>query len=247
MLAEKLFGLIGRPLGHSQSAAYFARKFEQLGLVGVCDYRLFELGAINELHRLLADNPNIVGLNVTIPYKTAVIPLLDRLSAEAERIGAVNCIRREADGTLTGYNTDYIGFGRSLTALLGGDKPTGALVLGTGGASRAVCTWLNDNGIAYKRVSHSGVGELSYEEVTPEVVGAHKLIVNTTPLGMSPRCAEAPELPYQALTADHYLFDLVYNPAVTEFMRRGAQQGAKVCGGQAMFEGQAEASWKIWG
>ena len=242
---KQLYGLIGCPLGHSLSADYFTRKFAAMSELDGCAYELFELESADELRQLLTAHPNLRGLNVTIPHKRAVIPLLDRISSEAERIGAVNSIKVEADGTLTGHNTDYIGFGASLTDFLLGATPR-ALVLGTGGASRAVCTWLADHGIEYQRVSHSGQGELSYDDLTPEVVESHKLIINATPLGMSPRVDESPLLPYDSIGAEHYLFDLIYNPNPTKFLMLGARRGARVMGGMEMFRLQAEASWAIW-
>ena len=244
-MVEELYGLIGRPLGHSLSADYFARKFALAGEVDVRGYRLFELESIDHLPALLAANPALRGLNVTIPYKKAVIPLLDRLSAEAARIGAVNCIKVEADGSLTGHNTDYVGFGESLVEFLEGAHPR-ALVLGTGGAAQAVCAWLADHDFDFLRVSHSGSGDVGYEELTPAMMADYGLIINTTPLGMSPEVEACPAIPYEALTADHYLFDLVYNPALTEFLRRGQKAGAHICNGMSMFTRQAEASWRIW-
>ena len=242
---EELYGLIGRPLGHSLSADYFTRKFALAGEADVRAYRLFELESIEQLTQLLGEHPNLRGLNVTIPYKKAVIPMLDRLSDEAARIGAVNCIKVEADGSLTGHNTDYVGFGESLVEFLEGAHPR-ALVLGTGGAAQAVCAWLADHGFDFLRVSHSGSGDVGYEELTPAMMADYGLIINTTPLGMSPATEACPAIPYEALTADHYLFDLVYNPALTEFLRRGQRRGAHICNGMAMFVKQAEASWRIW-
>ena len=242
---EELYGLIGRPLGHSLSADYFTRKFALAGEADVRAYRLFELENIEQLTQLLGEHSNLRGLNVTIPYKKAVIPMLDRLSDEATRIGAVNCVRIERDGSLTGYNTDYVGFGESLAEFLDGAHPK-ALVLGTGGAAQAVCAWLGDHGFEFLRVSHSGSGDIDYGQITPELLADYGLVINTTPLGMSPNIDTAPELPYEALTADHYLFDLVYNPALTEFLRRGQRRGAHICNGMSMFTRQAEASWRIW-
>lgn len=241
----KLYGLIGLPLGHSFSARYFADKFAAEGVEHLYDYRLFELPRVELLRELLSENPSLAGVNVTIPYKQSVMPLLDRLSPEAERIGAVNCIKVEEGGILTGYNTDYLGFGCSLVNFLKGERPA-ILVLGTGGASKAVCTWLDDNGYDYLRVSHSGKGDLSYTELTADIVADHKLIINATPLGMSPDVATCPQIPYDSLSADHYLFDLVYNPPQTEFLRRGAERGAHICNGLEMLRLQAEESWRIW-
>ena len=228
------------------SADYFTKKFAAEGCLDTKAYRLFELDTIADLKTLLAAQPDLRGLNVTYPYKKEIIPLLDSLSPEAERIGAVNCVRVEDDGRLVGYNTDYMGFGTSLDEFLGGAK-TKALVLGTGGASQAVQACLEDKGFEFKTVSHSGNGDLSYEQLTPEVMAEYRLLINATPLGMAPRLEECVPIPYEFLTDEHYLFDLIYNPATTEFLRRGQMQGAAVCNGQRMFVCQAEASWRIYG
>lgn len=241
----ELYGVIGKPLAHSLSADYFTRKFAAEGELDVREYRKMELESVQEVAQMLADNPTLRGFNVTHPYKQQIIPLLSSLSDVAERIGAVNCVRVEADGSLVGYNTDYEGFSMALGEFLLNERPC-ALVLGTGGASRAVQCALADKGIDFLTVSHSGRGDLSYEELSPEVIAQHKLIINTTPLGMHPSEGECPPLPYELLTSEHYLFDLVYNPAVTEFLRRGQMQGAMVCNGQKMFVYQAEASFRIW-
>lgn len=242
----ELWGIIGRPIGHSLSADYFRHKFATEGSLDSKDYRLFELERIEELPKLLAEHPTLRGLNVTIPYKEAIIPLLASISPEAERIGAVNCVRIAEGGGMVGYNTDYEGFGAALESLHLGHKPQ-VLILGTGGASKAVQTYLADHQYSFNTVSHSGQGKWSYEELTPQIVANHLLIVNTTPLGMSPEVDKCPPIPYEALTTEHTLFDLIYNPATTEFLRRGQMQGAMVCNGQRMFAAQAEASWRIFG
>ncbi len=241
----ELYAVIGKPLAHSLSADYFTRKFAAEGELDVREYRKMELESIDDLPQLLADNPNLRGFNVTHPYKEQIISHLTAISKEARRIGAVNCVRVEEDGSLVGYNTDFDGFSMALCEMLGGEYVS-ALVLGTGGASKAVCLALADRGIDFLRVSHSGKGDLSYEDLTPEIIAERKLIINTTPLGMYPEVGECPPLPYDLLTPQHYLFDLIYNPAITGFLRRGQMQGATVCNGQRMFELQAEASWKIW-
>lgn len=241
----ELYGVIGKPLAHSLSADYFTRKFASAGELDVRAYHKMELESIEELPALLAQHPDLRGFNVTHPYKQQIIPLLASLSEVAQRIGAVNCVRVESDGSLAGYNTDYEGFARALEEFLLSEKPL-ALVLGTGGASRAVQCALSDRGFDYLTVSHSGRGDLSYEELTPEILAERKLIINTTPLGMHPAVGECPPLPYERVTSEHYLFDLIYNPAVTEFLRRGQRQGARICNGQRMFVLQAEASWRIW-
>lgn len=246
-LAEvELWGIIGKPLGHSLSADYFRSKFAREGVLDSKDYRPFELESIDLLPELLSLHPTLHGLNVTIPYKQAILPYLHTISPEAKRIGAVNCVRICNDGRLEGHNTDYEGFGAALEKFLQGERPK-ALVLGTGGASRAVQTFLADNGYDFMTVSHSGRGDISYDSLTADMVAERRLIINCTPLGMSPNVEQCPALPYEALTADHFLFDLIYNPATTEFLRRGQRQGAAVCNGQGMFVAQAEASWRIFG
>lgn len=241
-----LFGLIGKPVGHSLSADYFTKKFAAEECLDSKEYRLFELDSIDELPHLLATYPDLRGLNVTYPYKKEIIPFLSELSPEAARIGAVNCVRVEDDGRLVGYNTDYTGFGTSLVEFLCGAKPK-ALVLGTGGASQAVQAWLRDAGMSFLTVSHSGKGDVSYEELNEQLMADYRLIINTTPLGMAPATGECAPIPYDLLTEKHYLYDLIYNPPTTEFLHRGQMHGAAVCNGQRMFVCQAEASWQVYG
>lgn len=240
------FGIIGRPLGHSASAAHFAQKFRDAGLAD-CRYDAFELAAIDELPDLLRQLPELVGLNVTIPYKRAVIHLLDDLSHDARLIGAVNCIRRERDGRLTGHNTDIEGLRVSLAELLGDEQPEQALVLGTGGASQAVQYALAERGIPYSIVSRDTArGNYTYDNLPCEEVERSLLIVNATPVGTYPAVDEAPRIPYAYLTPAHRLLDLVYNPPVTQFLDYGTQRGARTMNGRTMFLAQAEASWRIW-
>ncbi len=243
------FGLIGEHLPHSFSGRYFAEKFEREGIVG-CEYSLHELATIDELTELLESTPELVGFNVTIPYKQQVMKFLDGLSPEAEAIGAVNCVKREG-GKLIGYNTDIIGLQSSMEEFFNRDgfKPVSALILGTGGAALAVEYIMDKLGVKYKVVSRSAspkVERITYDEVTPELVADTLLIINATPLGTFPNVDSSPAIPYEALSEEHHLFDLVYNPPMTQFMERGAAQGAKVCNGQAMLVGQAEAAWEIW-
>lgn len=244
----KKFGLIGYPLSHSFSKRYFSGKFEREGIQG-CQYELYPLPEIGDFPSLWED-AELLGVNVTIPHKQAVIPFLDRLDAQsAGRIGAVNVVKREADGSLVGYNSDYLGFRRSLEGFLPSPIPQGlcALVLGSGGASKAVCAALDDLGIGYKLVSRSATAEgLSYEQVTAEVLAAHLLVVNTTPLGMYPATEACPPLPYGAFGPQHYAYDLVYNPLQTQFMTLAALQGAHTANGLEMLQLQAEAAWEIW-
>jgi len=240
----KTYGLIGYPLGHSFSARYFADKFAQEQIVD-CQYLNFPIESIDRLPEMLEQEKNLRGFNVTIPYKQAVFAYLDDLSDEARAIGAVNCVKIGPNG-LKGFNTDAYGFSRSLLNLIGDRRPQ-ALVLGTGGASKAVCYVLTQLGISHRLVSRqSGSNRLSYAEVTSELIHQTPLIINATPLGTFPNVKDCPDIPYQALGPDHSLFDLVYNPAVTEFLKRGADQGAHTQNGYDMLIGQAEKAWEIW-
>lgn len=241
------FGLIGRTLGHSFSARYFADKFAREGLAELCRYDLFELEQVDDVKDLLLNTESLEGFNVTIPYKQQIIPLLDSLSREAREIGAVNCVKVAKDGTLTGYNTDIDGIRISLDKLLGLEYVEAALILGTGGASQAVQYVLLERNIPFRLVSRDGLkGDLTYDELTQEVIDSHRLIINSSPVGMYPHCDEAPALPYHKLTPNHYLFDLVYNPERTLFVERGRAQGAHTLSGLAMLYAQAESAWKIW-
>lgn len=240
----RTFGLIGYPLVHSFSARHFAQKFAAEG-IEECEYRLFEIENIEQLPGLLERTPGLCGFNVTIPYKQQVIPYLDSLSDGAAAIGAVNCVKVEG-GRLRGYNTDALGFRNSLLELLGGERPA-ALVLGTGGASKAVCYVLRTLGMEYDLVSRrTGAGNITYADIDEKVMNSHKLIVNTTPLGTYPATESCPELPYAMIGPGHRLFDLVYNPPLTEFLRRGREQGARIMNGARMLFDQAEESWRIW-
>ncbi len=240
----KTYGLIGYPLGHSFSARYFADKFTREQIAD-CQYLNFPIESIDQLPALLEHEKELQGFNVTIPYKQAVFAYLNDLSDEARTIGAVNCVKIAPHG-LKGFNTDAYGFSRSLLTLIGDQRPQ-ALVLGTGGASKAVGYVLKQLGISYRLVSRqSGVDRLSYEEVTPEFIQHTPLIINATPLGTFPKIEGCPAIPYEALGPQHFLFDLVYNPAVTEFLKRGAAQGAHTQNGYDMLVGQAEKAWEIW-
>lgn len=241
------FGLIGYPLSHSFSKKYFTNKFEKESITDA-EYELFPIETIEELPKLIADNPDLVGLNVTIPYKEHVIPLLDALEPKAEAIGAVNTIKIE-DGKLIGYNTDYHGFKNSLIKFIGANElPSKALILGTGGASKAVKATLEDLNIQFQFVSREPtVDQLSYQSFSSSNhFQASLLIVNTTPLGMSPNEAGLPDLPYDQLSQEHFLYDLVYNPLKTAFMQKGIDAKCWVKNGLEMLHGQAEAAWKIW-
>ena len=235
------FGLIGFPLSHSFSPKYFAEKFDKEGIRD-CQYDLLEIPTIEDVEELL--DGSIEGINVTIPYKEQVMPYLTAIDPEAEAIGAVNTIKI-ADGEITGYNSDIYGFEHSLLGLLNDDRPTGALILGTGGASKAVKYVLDKLSIAYKVVSRS-TGDLIYDELNDEIMNTCQLIINTTPLGTYPNIHQKPTLPYDSLSARHFLFDLTYNPRVTAFMQEGIDRGAKTLNGYRMLELQAEKSWAIW-
>lgn len=257
------YALLGYPLSHSFSKRYFTEKFERLELGTTHQYLNFELDDINQIRKKLEEYGDIVGFNVTIPYKQAIIPFLSAIDPVAERIGAVNTVRVRS-GHLEGFNTDYSGFRDDLLATIQAynwqyalDRQS-ALILGTGGGSLAVAEALRELGTAFTFVSRQPQdGQLSYTQLTPEVMAAHRLIVNTTPLGMHPRIDMAPAIPYHLLTPDHFCYDLVYNPAETTFMRRASTGGipsvygtslrvAGVANGLGMLHRQAEAAWRIW-
>jgi shikimate dehydrogenase len=241
---QPLYGLIGITLTHSFSPAYFKKKFAEQRIDAF--YDAFPIPYIRELPALLENNPDLAGLNVTIPYKEAVIPYLDEVDAVAAHIGAVNCIVIK-DGRKKGYNTDAAAFEQSLNQLLTPEHSS-ALILGTGGSSKAVAYALEQLGIPFLPVSRTRkVNGLTYEELTPEIVTQHKLIINTTPLGMYPNNDTAPPLPYESLGEHHLLFDLIYNPEETKFLTLGKQQGAIIKNGFEMLQLQAEKSWEIWG
>lgn len=238
------YGLIGFPLSHSFSKKYFTEKFDKEA-IGDHSYELFPIEQIKLLPSLLASEPLLRGLNVTIPYKEQVLPYLDELSPVVQEIQACNCIRIDK-GRLIGYNTDVIGFEQTLQRKLTTQHKK-ALVLGTGGAAKAVHYVLRKNGIEYLEVSRSAkAGCITYASLSKDIVSDHTLIVNTTPLGMFPQIEDAPELPYELLNEQHYLYDLVYNPAKTKFLLEGEKRGAVIQNGADMLVIQAEASWEIW-
>jgi len=238
------FGIIGRPLGHSASARHFTAKFENEGLD--CHFAQYELPSIEALPELLERVP-LEGFNVTIPYKQQVMRYLDGLSDEAAKIGAVNCVRRHADGRMIGHNTDIIGLRVALAELLDGVVPEHALVLGTGGASQAVQYALTELEIPFDLISRDPAkGNYTYDNLPVEVVAESKLIINATPVGTWPNVEEAPRIPYAYITPEHHLLDLVYNPPLTQFLDYGQQRGAKIMNGERMFLGQAAAGWAIW-
>lgn len=238
------FGLIGYPLTHSFSKKFFTEKFEKENLTD-CRYDTFSIPSIDEFPNLLKNNPGLQGLNVTIPYKESVVSYLDEKTPLVKKIKACNCIKI-INGKLSGYNTDAPAFEQSLKEKL---QPhhTKALILGTGGAAKAVEYSLRLLNIAYKYVSRKpSAKSFSYEQLTESLMQEYTLIINTTPLGMHPNIVEAPQIPYHALTSKHYLFDLIYNPVKTLFLQKGEKQGAAIKNGHEMLVLQAEESWKIW-
>lgn len=241
----RVYGLIGYPLGHSFSKKYFTEKFIREGIAD-CSYENFAIETIDELKNVLIQNPNICGFNITIPHKQSVLPFLTDSSNLPEGLSACNCIKI-VKGKLIGYNTDVTGFEKSLLQKLQ-PQHTKALVLGNGGAAEAVKFVLNKLGIPFKIVSrklHSD-SDLCYADVNEAVMQEHLLIINTTPLGTFPDVDECPAIPYQFTTPEHYLFDLVYNPSKTLFLKKGEEVGAAIKNGADMLEIQAEESWKIW-
>jgi len=239
----KQLGLIGHPLDHSFSKRYFSEKFAREQISGY-RYDLFPLKSIEELPALLHENPDLIGLNVTIPYKEAVLNYLDVIDPHAASIGAVNTIVVQ-NNQLTGYNTDWLGFRETLVHM--NTDIQKALILGTGGASKAVKYALASMGIATTLVSRkSKVDAVSYAQLSEEIIRDHQLIINCSPLGTFPRTEDFPPLKYEALTSGHLLYDLVYNPEVTTFMQKGSAAGAGVKNGYEMLIAQAGQSWKLW-
>lgn len=243
-----VYGLIGYPLGHSFSKKYFTEKFQEMGLSATHEYKLFELLDIQQFKELIKNEPNLRGINVTIPYKQAIMPFLDGLDASAEKVGAVNVIKFEENGQLIGYNSDYYGFKTSLENFFLGVNLSliKALVLGNGGAAKAVVAALNDLGIMHKTVSRTkSADSISYDEI-PALMPDYQLIINCSPVGTYPNADQCPAIPYEALTENHYLYDLVYNPLETLFLQKAKQQGAKTHNGLPMLHLQAEKAWEVW-
>jgi len=239
------YGLIGFPLGHSFSGKYFKEKFIRES-IDDCQYSLFEISSIASLTQIL-DDPDLRGLNVTIPYKESVIPFLHKKDPVVEQTGACNCIDIK-QGILTGYNTDVIGFEVSLSEKLT-DRDKRALILGTGGSARAVAWVLQKMGIEFLRVSRKKTDlpqQISYKDLDEKIMQTHTLVVNSTPLGMFPNTEACPEIPYEFIGPEHYLFDLVYNPEKTVFLKKGESAGSRIKNGSDMLSIQAEASWTIW-
>lgn len=244
----KKYGLIGFPLTHSFSKRYFSEKFEKEGKTD-CQYELYEIPEIEQLPALIASEKNLKGLNVTIPYKEMVIPFLDRLDPSCAAIGAVNCIKIGSN-ELVGFNTDYFGFKQSLLNWLNNDKPK-ALVLGTGGASKAVGQVLKDLGMEFLKISRNVKAPghvLTYEQLHADkrIMEDHLLIINTTPVGTYPNVDSMPAIPVDCLGKQHRVYDLVYNPEETLLMRTASNKGAITKNGMEMLHLQAEAAWDIW-
>lgn len=243
-----IFGIIGKQLAHSYSPAYFKNKFNDLKIKA--EYLTFELSDISLLPELLTNNPDLAGLNVTVPYKESVLPFLDSFNKEAGLIGSVNTIKISKvgnDAHLHGFNTDIVGFKKAVTPLIEDRTGIKALVLGTGGSAKSIVFVLDQLGVLYKRVSRTPESdELSYNDLNSEIISSHQLIINTTPLGMFPDIDTVPNIPFQLLSSDHILFDLNYNPQETKFLREGKKRNAMVENGLKMLQFQADASWKIW-
>ncbi|MEO1258773.1 MAG: shikimate dehydrogenase [Bacteroidota bacterium] len=245
----RIFGLIGFPLSHSFSKQYFTEKFIRENIPG-CSYELFSMESIESFPQLVASRKGLSGLNVTIPHKLRVMSFLDEISEEAREIGAVNVIQFK-NGKLKGYNSDAYGFEVSLRELLSQGNLQGAdiqaFILGTGGASLAVKYVLKKLNVAYQFVSRTRTNDnITYHEITPELLGSHRLVINCTPLGTYPNEDTFPDLPYEAVTDHHFFYDLVYNPALTVFLKKAQAKGSAVMNGLPMLHLQAEKSWEIW-
>ncbi|HNP94789.1 MAG TPA: shikimate dehydrogenase [Cyclobacteriaceae bacterium] len=243
---EKKFGLIGLTVSHSFSKNYFDEKFFRDGLRDY-HYDLYELKKIEDLQQLIKDNPEMCGLNVTIPYKESVLPLLDNIDENARGIGAVNVIKIK-EGKLSGYNTDSIAFKETLARWFHETANASAIVLGTGGSSKAVQQALKDLGINFKLVSRNkDKADFTYEELkNSSAIGECNLVINTTPLGMSPKTEGYPPIKYDQLTSKHFVYDLIYNPARTQFLQKAEMRGASIKNGLEMLHIQAEKAWAIW-
>ena len=244
----KTYGLVGKKLAHSFSPAYFEKKFKDLGVEA--KYLLFEIDDVYEVKEIIRSNPGLAGLNVTIPYKEDIFAPSDEIDSVARAVGAANTLKITREGVkplIRAYNTDVIGFEKTLLPLIEGRNNLSALVLGTGGAAKAVVYVLNKLNIPYKYVSRTpDENRLDYADLSKELISQHHLIINTTPVGLHPRVDQAPEIPYQHLTSDHILYDLIYNPAETLFLKKGREKGCVTTNGLRMLELQADASWKIW-
>ncbi|QOD61926.1 shikimate dehydrogenase [Polaribacter haliotis] len=243
---NRTFGLLGKDISYSFSRGYFTEKFKNLGFTKT-KYVNFDIPKIDDFTTVINNDDSICGINVTIPYKEEVMPYLDKLDKTAKKIGAVNTIKFTKRGNLKGYNTDVVGFEKSISPFFKKHHKF-ALILGTGGASKAVAFALKRNNIKYKFVSRnpSSKKEISYQDLTEEIINKYNVIINCTPLGTSPNVNMCPAIPYQHLSEKHLLFDLIYNPELTVFLAKGKEKGATVKNGYQMLEIQAEESWAIW-
>ncbi|HNW57112.1 MAG TPA: shikimate dehydrogenase [Bacteroidales bacterium] len=244
----RIYGLIGNPLGHSFSKKYFSEKFLNEHITD-CFYENYQLISLDKLPRLIEENPDLCGFNVTIPYKSEIFSYLDMIEPEAVKIGAVNVVKiKRAEGKvkLCGYNSDITGITDTLAPFIKGHVRN-AMVLGTGGASKAVCYVLDKFGLNITLISRNRkTGVLSYSDITHELIEKTDLIINTTPLGMFPNIEGKPDLDYSLLGKKHILFDLVYNPEKTAFLKSGEERGCTILTGLKMLRSQAEKAWKIW-
>lgn len=242
---KKRFGLLGRNINYSFSRGYFTEKFEKEKLEGYT-YENFDIPTIESFLDIIKNNDHLSGMNVTIPYKEAVLPFLDKLSKKAIKIGAVNTIKFTKKGKLKGYNTDYYGFQKSLETLLESHHKK-ALILGTGGASKGVAFALEELGIDYTFVSRQASEKvLGYNQITDLIFDEYQIVINSTPVGTSPNTDASPEIPYEFFTKKHIAYDLIYNPAETQFLKKAQHQGAKTKNGLDMLIFQAEKAWSIW-
>jgi shikimate dehydrogenase len=238
------FGLVGKDISYSFSKGYFKKKFEALGLSNHA-YNNFDLQSISEFPTIFKNTSNIQGINVTIPYKEEVIQFLDDIDVAAKKIGAVNTIKFSKNGMI-GYNTDAYGFQKSVEPYLKNHHKK-ALILGTGGASKAIAFVLEELGITFSFVSRSGKNNgFKYQEITEDIISEHTLIINCSPVGTFPNVEEKPAIQYNSIRKEHLLFDLIYNPTETAFLAKGKANGATICNGHRMLEFQAEKSWSIW-
>ncbi|WP_339610551.1 shikimate dehydrogenase [uncultured Planktosalinus sp.] len=238
------YGLLGKNISYSFSKPYFESFFQSKNLNH--QYLNFDISKIEEIKNILKSNPDLKGFNVTIPYKEQIFPFLYKTDKEAKNIGAINTVKVSKNGNLIGYNSDHYGFAKSLAEQFPLSDKT-ALVLGSGGASKAISYVLNNLNFKYKIVSRdNNKSHLTYTELTPEIIATHKLIINCTPLGTSPNTNAFPNIPYKGISNKHLLFDLIYNPRLTIFLKLGKDQGARIVNGEAMLKYQAIKSWEIW-
>ena len=243
---RKRFGLLGRNINYSFSKGYFTEKFNNDALFDGCTYENFDIPEITAFPEIIKNTPDLKGMNVTIPYKEAVIPYLDKLSKKAAEIDAVNTIKFTKKGKLKGYNTDYYGFMKSLEPLLQLHHKK-ALILGTGGASKGVAYALKELGISYTFVSREAKeGSIDYDKINATTFDEYHIIINATPVGTSPNIDAFPLIPYEYFTEKHIAYDLIYNPAETQFLKKAAAKGAQTKNGQDMLIFQAEKAWRIW-